>query len=112
MTLWRIRDRQTFADLRRRGRRARRGAISVTYLQGTVRGPAQVALTVGRRPAGGAVERNRLRRRLRETMRALAPPLPPGAYVVGATADAAALAHDELRSTLEAAVLAATSGTR
>jgi uncharacterized protein len=62
--IWRIRDRSTFAELRRRGRRIRRGPLSVTWLAEEVGRPPRVAYAVGR-PVGTAVARNRLRRRLR-----------------------------------------------
>lgn len=45
--------------------------------------PPHVAYAIGR-AVGGAVERNRLRRRLRPIMSDLAPSLPPGWYLVGA----------------------------
>ena len=64
---WRVTDRATFEALRRSGRRARCGPVSVVYLpDGGDR--ARVGYAVGRR-AGGAVERNRLRRRLRAVVR-------------------------------------------
>lgn len=46
------------------------------------------------RAVGGAVQRNRIRRRLRAIVRSL--DLAPGIYLLSATADAAALPHDEL----------------
>ena len=64
--IWRIRDRRTFVDLRRRGRRARHGSVSVTYLPATattVVEPPRIAFAVPRK-VGTAVVRNRLRRQV------------------------------------------------
>ena len=65
--IWRIRDRRTFVELRRRGRRARDGCVAVTYLpapEAEAADPPRVAFAVPRR-TGPAVVRNRLRRRAR-----------------------------------------------
>jgi ribonuclease P protein component len=105
--LWRITDRATFAELRRRGRRARRGPLALTWLAaepgtwlaaepGT---PPRVAFAVGRQ-AGTAVARNRVRRRVRAALQELDPPLPAGIYLVGAGPEAAAMTAAELRTVL------------
>lgn len=58
--------------------------------------PPQVAYRVGR-PVGGAVVRNRVRRRLREAVRAQRHSLRPGyAYLVGASPGAASRSTAEL----------------
>lgn len=54
-----------------------------------------MAYTVGRR-VGPAVVRNRLRRRLRMLMRRHASDLQPGAYLIAATPEAAALSYHQL----------------
>src|SRR5258708_21849607 len=94
--LWRISDRGTFSALRRRGRRARSGPITLTWLPpevGALDAPPRVGFAVGR-SVGGAVVRNRIRRRLRAGFRELvrAGTLPGGAYLVGATAAVTTLA--------------------
>lgn len=61
--------------------------------------PPQVAYAVGRR-VGGAVRRNRLRRRLRAAVFDLAPDMPTGAYLVSAGAEANGLSFRDLRSSL------------
>ena len=63
----------------------------------------RVAYAIGRR-AGGAVVRNRLRRRLRAIVQELRGELRPGAYLVGASADANSLPFDTLREYVRAAV--------
>jgi ribonuclease P protein component len=119
--IWRIRDRSTFEALRREGIRARSGPIGITFLPdpvvtappGAQTGPdgappiletgplpPRLAFAIGRR-VGHAVERNRLRRRLRAIFADLAhqgpAALPPGAYLVGCQVGAAGTTHEELR---------------
>jgi ribonuclease P protein component len=103
---WRIRDRTTFEVLSRTGRRSRRGQITVTYARcGDDRRPC-VAYAVGRH-AGGAVVRNRLRRRLRAAVAAVASTLPPGAYVVSAGRGAVELPFEDLKADVTAAMTSA-----
>jgi ribonuclease P protein component len=59
------------------------------------RDATRVAFSVSRR-AGGAVDRNRIRRRLRAAMRDHAATLPPGAYLVGAGREALTMPFVEL----------------
>jgi ribonuclease P protein component len=96
---WRVRDRASFAALRRSGARRRVGPLSVTRLDpadGGASTPA-VAYAVGRN-VGGAVARNRLRRRLRAVVAAL--DLAPGTYLIGAGPAAATLSSQDLRELL------------
>ena len=96
--LWRVRDRATFAALRRDGRRRRAAAVTITSLPST--DPASrpaVAFAIGR-PVGGAVDRNRLRRRIRAILGELE--LPPGTYLVSAGPAAGRLSPAELRAQL------------
>ncbi|MEX1217773.1 MAG: ribonuclease P protein component [Acidimicrobiales bacterium] len=65
--IWRVRDRRTFQELRRRGRRVRSGTVVVTMLTPTpetIDEPPKVAFAVSRN-VGTAVVRNRLRRQVR-----------------------------------------------
>src|SRR5262249_55233724 len=62
--VWRIRDRATFARLRAEGRRIKRGPVTVWFVEGDPYLPPRMAYAIGR-TVGTAVERNRLRRRLR-----------------------------------------------
>jgi ribonuclease P protein component len=97
--IWSIRDRATFEALRTAGRRVRRGPITVTWLAGDPAEPPRVAYAIGRK-AGGAVVRNRIRRRLRAITREVGTQLRPGAYLFGATAAAASLSYGDLRATV------------
>ncbi|MDQ2754676.1 MAG: ribonuclease P protein component [Actinomycetota bacterium] len=96
--IWRISRRQTFLALRQ-GRHLRAGPLRISWVAGSPDEPLQVAYTIGKR-VGSAVERNRLRRRLRMLFREAAPQLPPGAYLIGATSDANHLDYDDLRTIL------------
>jgi ribonuclease P protein component len=64
----RIRDRATFRALGR-ARAWHHGPVSLRYMAGTGAGAPRVAFSVGR-SAGGAVARNRIRRRLRAAVAA------------------------------------------
>jgi ribonuclease P protein component len=101
----RISDRATFTRLRRSGRRARRGPVTVTWVAGEPTEPTRVAYTVGRR-VGGAVIRNRVRRRLRAAVAEASPYLRPGPYLIGAGPEAARVPYRELRAAVCEAVIA------
>lgn len=97
--LWRVRDRSSFAALRRDGIRRRAGALTVVRLPVAAGGspvPA-VAFAIGT-PVGTAVVRNRLRRRLRALLVEVGPP--PGTYLVSAGPPARAASDQELRAAL------------
>ena len=101
---WRVTDRATFEALRHDGKRARSGSVSVVFLDdGGDR--ARVAYAVGRR-IGGAVERNRLRRRLRSAVSVIESEagLSPGAYLVAPSRETSKLEYEELVSTVHRAV--------
>ena len=99
--IWRIRDRRTFVDLRRRGRRARHGSVSVTYLPAsttTIAEPPRIAFAVPRK-VGTAVVRNRLRRQVKAHLAspaADASALAPGAYLVAIRPGAGDVARTQL----------------
>ncbi|HWE57040.1 MAG TPA: ribonuclease P protein component [Acidimicrobiales bacterium] len=100
--MWRVEHRDTFEALRR-GRRRRRGPLTVSWVPGDPAEPPRVAYTIGRR-VGSAVVRNRLRRRLRMLMRQLATDLRPGAYLVGASPEAARLTYTQLEALVTAII--------
>src|SRR3954452_23874430 len=103
LKIWRIRSRATFVALRRSDRRVRRGPITVTWAPGDPAEPPRVAYAIGRH-VGGATERNRVRRRLREIVRDLDRPLEPGAWLIGATPEVAKLSYGELKAAVAEAV--------
>ena len=106
--LWRVTDRASFVELRTRGHRARRAPVTVTWLapQGPP-GPPRVALAVGK-AAGGAVARNRIRRRLRAAAAELArrDRLPAGTYLLSAGPEAARTPWPDLVAALDEAIAA------
>lgn len=107
----RVGDRATFEALRRDGRRAGRGPMTVVYLPGT--GEVRVAYAIGRK-VGPAVVRNRLRRRLRAAVRDLdrsTGGLATGAYLVSLRPAAAQLSYQELHRDLGLAIAAVTDQT-
>lgn len=97
--IWTIRDRATFDALRRSGRRIRRGPLTVTWGPVVPGVPPRVAYAIGRK-AGGAVVRNRIRRRLRAVFWDSRFNLRPGAYLVSGTDQVATMPYGELRTTL------------
>jgi ribonuclease P protein component len=105
--IWPIRERSSFRALAS-GRRRRRGVVMVTSaMVGSPTEPPRVAFAVGRH-AGGAVARNKIRRRLRAATRAHAGELEPGrAYLVGVVGSRAAPApYATLSDSLAAALRA------
>ena len=82
----------------------RRGPLSVTFVPAGVDGPPRVAYAIGRR-VGGAVVRNRLRRRLRAAVRET-PGLAPGAYLVGVSPGAEGLTYEDLKAQVTRAMTA------
>ena len=91
--IWRVRDRQTFVELRRSRQRVRCDTLMVARVAPRTGSsePPRVAFAIGRK-LGGAVARNRLRRRLRAafTLAAADGRVPAGSYL--ATALPAAMA--------------------
>ena len=114
--LWRVTDRSAFQALRRDGRRGRHGSVSVTWLPdpGPAHGaPPRVACAVGK-ATGGAVVRNRIRRRLRSgalELRRL-DRLPDGTYLLAGSTAVAQLPFDDVVRELDAAVAAAVGALR
>ena len=72
---------------------------------------ARVAYAVGKR-VGGAVQRNRLRRRLRAIVAEVATGMAPGAYLVAAGPEASDTGFEELKRTVAAAMTSASEGRR
>lgn len=69
-------------------------------------GRCQVAYAVGRR-IGGAVERNRTRRRLRAVVQATGPEMAPGAYLISADPGVKEMPVHDLEAALRSAVRSA-----
>jgi ribonuclease P protein component len=105
--LWRITDRGTFLALRHHGRRARRGPLTITWLPPTPGAPTppRAGFAIGK-ATGGAVVRNRVRRRLRAALRQLAAEgrLPSGTYLLGGGAELATLPWSTLLELLAATI--------
>ena len=103
--IWRIRDRRTFLELRRSGRRVRAGGLSLTFLADPPErhDPPRVAYAISRR-VGNAVVRNRVRRRMRALMPGLLGSAPGGAYLVVVQPSAAASSSEQLRGDLNRAL--------
>jgi len=104
--IWPVRERSTFRALAQ-SRRRRRGVVMVSStIVGPSTEPPRVAYAVGR-GVGGAVARNRVRRRLRAATRAHVQELMPGrAYLVGATASAVTASYSDLSTSLHDALCA------
>lgn len=110
-----VRTRRAFAALSRSRTRGRSGPLWVVRADPPADSPEstgptiRVAFAVGR-GVGGAVVRNRVRRRLRSLVDDLArtDTLAGGLYLIGAGPDVVGLSHDRLRNHLAGAVGALT----
>jgi len=89
--------------LRRSRVRARRGPVSVTWVPPASDETTRVAYAVGRR-VGGAVVRNRTRRRLRAAVGEVRSLLRPGAYLIGASLEACELGYEDLKASVSDAM--------
>ncbi len=103
-----IRSRQTYADLRKHARKGRNGPITVQFLPQPDWLQSQVAYAIGRQ-CGGAVERNRLRRRMRAVLGEQAQVLPTGAYLVRSSPDGPSLTYEQLKEAMIQALEKATT---
>ncbi|MCL4423023.1 MAG: ribonuclease P protein component [Actinobacteria bacterium] len=84
------------------------GELRVAYVPpGSSKG-ARVAYAVTRQ-TGGAVTRNRIRRRLRAAITQMGVALPPGDYLIGAGAGITQLPFEELKAQLWKAIEATTT---
>jgi ribonuclease P protein component len=93
----RIRRRDAFARLRRNGVRVRVDPLWCSFVPDPDVAPPQLAFAIGR-AVGSAVERNRLRRRLRAILGSCA--LPPGLWLIGATPTASEHSFAQLQDTV------------
>lgn len=75
----------------------------MAWVPGNPTEPARVAFAVGRR-VGSAVERNRVRRRLRALVRETSVPVPPGAYLIGVAPAATEFSYAQLGASLDDAL--------
>jgi len=93
-----VSSRSTFAQLRRSRRRAWSGPVRVQFLPAPDAEQSwQVAFAVPRK-VGSAVERNRIRRRLRAVVAETAAAIPSGSYLVGIDQGVRGLPFQELRT--------------
>jgi ribonuclease P protein component len=101
----RIRDRHAFVRLGHEGTRIRRSALWCSWCPDPDSTTTSVAFAITR-AYGPAVERNRLRRRLRSVLRNLdrIEPLPPILLLIGPRSPSIELTFDQLRQELTALI--------
>ncbi|MHB1711100.1 MAG: ribonuclease P protein component [Acidimicrobiales bacterium] len=102
-----VRQYRTFTRFRSAGARGRSGPIGVVFSGQTCCSEVQVAYATGKK-LGGAVVRNRLRRRLRAIMSEKVATLPDGAYLVTAGTGATRFSFEELKVAVGQALRVAT----
>ena len=95
----RLRRKSDFEAAYARGRRFGNGFFAVTARPNDIGGP-RLGLAVSVKNAGNSVERNRIRRTIRESFRLHQHDLPPVDLVVSARARAREVAGEELRTSL------------
>jgi ribonuclease P protein component len=96
----RIRRKAEFDAIHARGRRLGNELFGVTLRPGEGKGP-RLGLAVSVKVAGSGVERNRIRRTIRESFRLHQHALPAVDVVVSARSRARGVANGELRASLE-----------
>lgn len=103
----RVRSRSRFEALRRSRLRAGVGPVRIAFANGDSipTDKPHIAFAIGRR-VGGAVIRNRLRRRLRAISGELSDRMLSGDYLIAVSAEATKLSYQELRATVSAALAA------
>jgi ribonuclease P protein component len=97
----RLRRKSDFEAAYARGRRFGNGFFAVTAMPNDIGGP-RLGLAVSVKNVGSSVERNRIRRTIRESFRLHQHELPPVDLVVSARARARDTAGAELRASLSA----------
>ncbi len=102
-----MRGRRAFAELAERGRTARSGPLRVRYLAAP--GQALVGYAVAKR-VGGAVDRNRIRRRIRAALSEVTTPLTSGFYVFSADSSTLAAPYPSLVKAVDNLVQNVTAG--
>ncbi len=105
-TVGRIKGRAAFAELQRSRARGSSGPVRAVFTPSGDEADGvfpQVGYAIGRR-CGTAVVRNRLRRRAREVVRAEAPSLPRGMFLVRLEAGSTALTPAEFRADVATAL--------
>jgi ribonuclease P protein component len=113
-TVGRIQTRAAFGQLQRSRARASCGPVRATFVPV---GPEsagvypQVGYAIGKH-CGNAVVRNSLRRRMRESARAIAPTLPRGAYLLRVEPAATKLAPDAFVADVQRALQRAATSAR
>ena len=104
-SIGRVKGRSAFQALRTSRRRGSAGPVRITFVGGVEFDRPCLAFALNRK-VGGAVQRNRLRRRLRAIAEEFAPQLAPGAYLIAASSEAVTLPYGELRANVSAAIAA------
>jgi len=96
----RVRRKSEFEAAYAQGRRLGDGFFGLVVRQNRAEGP-RLGLAIAAKVAGNAVERNRIRRVIRESFRLRQLDLPPVDLIVSARARVRAARNDELRASLE-----------
>lgn len=94
-TIGRLRGRRTFTALAQQGRTVRSGPLRVRYLVASGNEAPAVGYAIGKK-VGGAVDRNRIRRRLRAVISFSNAPLTSGFYLVSADQSVLGMPFSEL----------------
>jgi ribonuclease P protein component len=107
-TTGRLRGRRTFAAIAQQGRTVRSGPLRVRYVVASAHEAPAVGFAISKK-TGGAVVRNRIRRRLRAAVAASVTPVTSGFYLISADTAAATVPFADLTVAVDAAFTKAAS---
>ena len=99
----RVSTRRRFAEFATPTGRGKSGTLRIVFVEHSDQGSCDVAYAISRK-VGNAVQRNKIRRRIRAAMDSFSPAPRPGLYLIKCANGTGQLSYDELEQHLRAAL--------